>query len=382
MLSFVNFGNAKTSRRMKISNQIIVTLSLIFSSHFTFGQIDLGTAANFVLFTSSGAIDNIGISTFVGDLGTNVGAITGFPPGIVTGQIHQANPTTLQAAADVEDAYNFLTAVPCDSALGIVLGNGQTLTPNVYCIPAAATLAGDLILDGENDPNSVFVIKIDGLLNITGLSKVILINSAIISNVFWQINGAVNVGDSAIFRGVILANGALGFGEGSILDGNGLTRQGAINTVRMNATLASDSGMPIELIKFEGQNNQTHNQLYWSTASEMNNDYFTIERSIDGIHYFELIEINGAGTCSNSNNYSYADFSFEKKQNYYRLIQTDYDGKSDTLGTIAIDNIQASKEIIKVLNMLGQEIDQDDTGLKVIYFSNGEMKKVHGKYLQ
>lgn len=364
---------------MKNKNLILSAFGLLFSSSFTFGQIDLGTSANFAMFTSVGAFDNVGLSHFVGDIGTNVGAITGFPPGTLTGVIQQANPITLQAATDVENAYNYLTGVPCDSILGSALGAGQILTPYVYCIPSAAALNGELILDAEGNPNALFTIKITGLLDVIAFSKVTLINSASASNVYWQIDGAVNVYESVVFNGVILANGALGFADGSVLNGHGLTRAGAISTTSMSATIPSEV-LSIELIKFEGEHRHTHNFISWSTASELNNSYFTVERTTDGINYIELIRINGIGTNSSTNSYTYADFGFEKIQNYYRLKQTDYDGEFEILGLIFINNFQAPRVIVKTLNMMGQEVDKDYTGLRIIYFNNGEIMKISGIY--
>ena len=365
---------------MKNIKTILFIFSLLTSCSFNFGQVDLGTAANFVMFTSAGAFDNVGESHFIGDIGTNVGAITGFPPGTVAGEIHHENPTSLQAAADVEDAYNFLTGVPCDSTLGNELGTGQVLKPYTYCILTAALLTGELFFDAENNSDAIFIIKVTGLIDVIAFSEVKLLNSAKASNIYWQIDGAVNVGDSAFFKGTILANGALSFAVGSDIDGRGLSRVGAISTVSMNASLPGDA-LPIKLIKFEGTNMLTYNLISWSTASEINSDYFIVERTTDGINFVELIVVNAAGTSSFTNNYTYSDFDFERKINYYSLTQTDYDGESETFNLISINNLHTPKKIVKIANMMGQEIKKDYTGLRIIYFSNGEVLKIHGKYV-
>lgn len=366
---------------MKIKAPIIAIFHLLFPPNFIFGQIDLGTAENFVMFTAAGAFDNVGESHFIGDIGTNVGAITGFPPGTVTGQIHQANPTSLQAAADVETAYNYLTSVPCDSVISSSLGSNQILTPYVYCILTAASLTGELILDGENNPDALFIIKITGVLDLIGLSKITLINSVAVNNVYWQIDGAVNIGDSAVFNGTILANGAMSFADGSKINGHALSRQGAITTVNMSAALPIDYSLPLELIDFKGENMISHNLLTWSTASEVNNSYFTIERTTDGANFKEVDKINGAGSSSTILYYTLSDYDFEGKINYYRLTQTDYDGASETFELISINNLKYPKKMIKAVNMLGQEVDNDYTGLRIIYYSNGEFLKVYGKYV-
>jgi hypothetical protein len=102
---------------------------LLLLSKAIFGQApNLGTAANFAFFTSIGAFDNAGATYITGDIGTNSGALTGFPPGTLVGQAHVANATSAQAALDVDAAYNYLTGLTCGTTIGIALGNNQTLT--------------------------------------------------------------------------------------------------------------------------------------------------------------------------------------------------------------------------------------------------------------
>jgi hypothetical protein len=366
---------------MYYTKRILATVGLVISSAYVFGQINIGTAADFILFTSVGAITNTGPSHFVGDIGSQEGAITGFPPGTLTGQIHNVDPTTLQAAADVESAYSDLSATPCGITIGGGLGVGQILTPNVYCITTAATLSGELFFDGEGNPNAVFIVKVTGLIDVMGLSTVTLINSAQINNIFWQIDGAVNIGAAADFKGVILANGALSLATGAVLTGNGLCRQGAINTDNVNASLSIDSGLPIELISFDGEKQHKYNYLRWSTASEANNNYFTLERTSDGQNYIEVIRLNGAGSSTTVSNYSYSDFDFENELNYYRLCQTDFDGNAEILGLISIDNMHSNQDVVKVFNSMGQKVNSDYIGLRFIYFSTGEIVKTVGTYL-
>ena len=141
----------------------LITVMLFLVLPFSFGQApNLGRTSTFALFTASGSFTNVGPTIVKGDIGTHVGAFAGFPPGVVNGQIHIANGVTAQAAADVSTAYGSLSPIPCGQVLGIGLGNGQTLAPNVYCTGAASTLNGALILDGQGNPNAVFIFKIGG----------------------------------------------------------------------------------------------------------------------------------------------------------------------------------------------------------------------------
>ena len=96
-------------------------------------------------------------------------------------------------------------------------------------------------------------------------------------------------------------------------------------------TLANTTGgsnaLPVELINFSAENCTNGSCLDWTTATEINNDYFEIQRSLDGITFFKIGMVGGNGNSSTENNYSFRD-NFSSNQNiYYRLKQVDYDGK-------------------------------------------------------
>ncbi|MDF2457263.1 MAG: hypothetical protein K0R51_3256 [Cytophagaceae bacterium] len=78
--------------------------------------------------------------------------------------------------------------------------------------------------------------------------------------------------------------------------------------------------------------------LQWSTASEENNDYFTLQRSADGINFTDVIEKDGAGTSNTVNNYSHIDAQALSGISYYRVKQTDYDGKYSYSNIAKIDD--------------------------------------------
>ena len=208
----------------------LTAVFLFLISHVTFGQApNLGTTSSFALYTGSGAINNSGVTLINGDVGTNVGAFNGFPPGIVNGNIHVADAAAAQALIDVGVAYGQLSAIPCGSVIGVGLGNNQTLAPGVYCTGAASTLTGNLILDAGGNTNAVFIFKIGGALSTASLSSVTLINGASLCNVYWQVDGATSLGITSSFRGTIVSNGAINLLQGATLIGRGLTTAGAIN---------------------------------------------------------------------------------------------------------------------------------------------------------
>ena len=90
---------------------------------------------------------------------------------------------------------------------------------------------------------------------------------------------------------------------------------------KTNATV-----LPIELIQWNVVCLENQSQLHWSTATEINNDYYTIERSKDGQNWEAIETISGAGNSNSILNYTYLDAQIFEDIIYYRLKQTDYDG--------------------------------------------------------
>ena len=93
--------------------------------------------------------------------------------------------------------------------------------------------------------------------------------------------------------------------------------------------------LPIELVSFEGYCRDTFIELKWSTSQEINNDYFTIERSYDGENWEFVTKVNGAGNSNELRNYSYSDKMVYGHIMYYRLSQTDKNGLSNTYKMIS-----------------------------------------------
>lgn len=94
--------------------------------------------------------------------------------------------------------------------------------------------------------------------------------------------------------------------------------------------------LPVELLSFEVRCDKREVKLKWATASETNNDYFTIERSVDGAVFKIIGTVNGAGTSSQTINYSFNDTDPYKGTAYYRLKQTDFDGKFEYSPLVSI----------------------------------------------
>lgn len=221
----------------------------------SYGQAPvLGTTSGFALFTADGSFTNVGNATVVtGDVGNHVGQFTAFTPGTLYGQKHVADAVSTTAAADVLTAYSDLFSRTCGVVLDTLLGTNQVLTPNVYCIGSASTLKGDLILDGQGNPNALFIFKINGALSTSTFSNVVLANQASLKNVYWQIGGAFSLGDSSVFRGTIIVDGAINLLEGSSLLGRGLSTAGAIS-LHNNVVTVPSNGISTGVATFSNAN--------------------------------------------------------------------------------------------------------------------------------
>lgn len=196
---------------------------------------NLGGAACYAVFSSDGAVYNSGVTYLTGDVGTNNGLTTGYNALYVTGAIHPIpDGSTAQCSADLLVAYNYVNTLPYDIELlyPAEFGRNLVLTPHTYLMNAAATFTDTLYLNALGNANAVFVIQINGALSTSTYSRVILINGTQAKNVYWKIEGAVNINDYSIFNGTIICNnGALGvLNTGVVLNGRALTTTGAITT--------------------------------------------------------------------------------------------------------------------------------------------------------
>lgn len=155
-----------------------------------------------------------------------------------------------------------------------------------------------------------------------------------------------------------------------IIDGNG----GDICSWNI---VFSGTALPIELISFTGEPVGDNNLLSWITATETNNDYFTLEKSDDAVTFIEVGRLDGAGNSTQNIYYSMFDNKVKSNITYYRLRQTDYNGdfKSSEIISITRNENGEPLKVVGIYNLVGQQVTEDYNGVKIYYFSNGTVIK-------
>lgn len=112
------------------------------------------------------------------------------------------------------------------------------------------------------------------------------------------------------------------------------------NNIYFNTTAVTwffnDIQLPIELVNFTVRKKGRSALLQWATATEINNDYFTIERSSDGLNFEKIESISGAGSSVEKTDYQTYDHQPDNGINYYRLKQTDFDGTSTSSRVVSL----------------------------------------------
>lgn len=336
-------GSSRTAfENLTVNNGNRVLLAqnvdILYDLNLTSGKFDLKSYAANLRTTGS----------IVGETETN--CVTATDAGLVVGN----NTGTIQATRTINNVTDLNPA-----NLGCLITTNQNLGP-VTVIRGHEIQAGSF----EGTPTSGVARYFDipglGELNVTNIS---------IDMYYWdselngltesQLEGYQRVSYGADFWWTPL--------DGSVnTTSNLFTTGGApygdwINThpITFNNrfTLGSkESPLPVELLVFESVCYTDGVELNWITATELNNDFFIVEKSDDGVNYSEIARIYGQGNSNTQNYYSYFDAA-NGKNNYYRLSQTDFDGHSESFPVIFADCFEGNSDTDFVI--LNNPVDEE-----------------------
>jgi hypothetical protein len=214
---------------------------------------------------------------------------------------------------------------------------------NITCATFEVKAGGNLTIRG----NSTFTIIGDATFFNQSIVTVESGSTLIISGDLTNNNNSSGITINGLLQvGGTLQNGVGGGGNSTAIVGTGSIRAGEIDNKNgatlfgvqgpaANCTTTADnpcikiSPLPIVLKQFLINVIGNSVRLTWITSSEINNDFFTIERSADGINFIEISHQAGAGNSIEELSYSAVDMRPLSGRSYYRLKQTDYDGTFD-----------------------------------------------------
>ncbi len=154
-------------------------------------------------------------------------------------------------------------------------------------------------------------------------------------------------------------------GGGSMISNNGnIQNEGVWDVLIKWCSQGSDFGMPspedcyganancspvplpVEIVSFDGEAKTGYNQINWVTATELECDYYIVERSLDGENWALVAQVDGSGTTSEESKYTVRDLIEEPNTYYYRLIQFDFNLSQKQAGVITIESLRINNACI------------------------------------
>lgn len=258
-------------------------------------------------------------------------------------------------------------------ATTIIIENGAALIINTLDVNIdAAEVNKDFILDVKDGGlliiNGNFTAAKDAALTIDG-------DATISGDLVLGSGATITVDSDGTSGGTLNIGGDLDVGAGSQLLGFGdVAVAGTVDPL-----IAGDTQLPIELTQFTAYPQENEVTIYWQTASEENNHYFTIERSIDGLNFEIIGTVMGAGNSQTTLNYNYTDASPLSGTTYYRLQQTDFDGKFEIFNMVSVSFYNESA--LKVFpNPASSDLTIDFGGLTAQ--STIQIMNIHGQVVK
>jgi autotransporter-associated beta strand protein len=272
----------------------------------------------------TGKVDLNGNTFTLGTTGVN-GTLTGgsaneyFISGTTSAKLIRYTTTTATLFAfPVGDATNYTPLDLTFNVGGVLAGNSQitvNIIPNAH--PNLGTSTNYLSRYWTVNPTNVPVNTVYGV-NYSYADADIVGVEAFLFPAKHDAGGWIqSYGSGAVYM----------MGSGSVNPGTNTVSWSGLYSFSDFTGNGNGSPLPISLIDFNAQPVLEQVAVTWTTASEINNDYFTIERSIDGINFRPLTEVDGAGNSNTILNYKLMDSEPFDGVSYYRLKQTDFDGK-------------------------------------------------------
>jgi len=237
--------------------------------------------------------------------------------------------------------------------------NGTARVPtcgDTVLIPAGYTVTVNTQIDLSTCSTPMYII-VDGTFSFTNGNKLDLSCGSIV-----RIN-----------TGGLLKKATAGGGNSTLISICGTTEWNA-GMGDLPGPVTLGSGLPISLLTFQAKPEGKKVELYWATATEINNDHFTIERSAEILDFVPVVQIPGAGNSDRTLYYETTDYSPMEGLSYYRLKQTDFDGKFTYSNAVAVyfsdkdrfDIVSVSADQYKNFTLLFQDKTNENCHLAIL----------------
>lgn len=331
---------------------LMIALAMPGINHSQQLPVNLGTAGNYAILAKSG-ISTVPPSAITGDIGVSPidqTALTGFslimdPSGVfatstqVVGKLYAADfasptPSNLTTAvSNMETAYTDAAGRPNPdfNELGAGEIGGLTLVPGLYKWSTDVLITNDVTLNGNS--NDVWIFQIAGGITLANGKNVNLTGGAQAANIFWQCAGIVSIGTTAHFEGIVLAQTSIELNTGATVDGLLLAQ----TAVTLDGNTVNQAVIPVELSSFTAIASGNEIMLHWTTATELNNLGFEVQRSNEDKEFSKVGFVEGNGTTTEQQNYNFSDGNLNTGKYYYRLKQVDYDGSFEYSSTVEVE---------------------------------------------
>jgi Ice-binding-like len=240
MLLVVFLGDCKKNLDTKMPSTVnSVESSVAPTAHLQQSRVILGVAGNFAILSKTGITD-VYKSTILGNIGSSpiTGAAIHVTCAEVKGKIYSVNaagplpcrvtnPSMLTTAiTNMQTAYTDAAGRKNPDFVNLGAGNigGKTLAPGLYKWTTGVIIPKNITISGDADADDVWIFQISGTLVMSSAVKIILSGGAKAQNIFWQSAGAVTLGTTSHFEGIILAQKGINLKTGASLNGRMLAQ--------------------------------------------------------------------------------------------------------------------------------------------------------------